>query len=109
MKDKAKPNKGGSKGKQNTKPNGFSEGSGNVVSNKGALGLNEGTWKRKVRQSPSTNMDQTMSVDVGLKRKVESSDRDLIDLNLHGKKKKVAEENNGTETAEVAEQPRRDQ
>ena len=109
MKDKAKPNKGGSKGKQKTKPNGFSEGSGIVVSNKGALGLNEGTWKRKVRQSPSTNMDETMSVDVGLKRKFESSDRDFIDVNLHEKKKRVVEENNGTETPEVAGQPRRDQ
>ena len=60
-------------------------GSENVVSNKGALGLNEGTWKRRVRQSLSTNMDQTMSVDVGLKRKLESSDRDFIDINMHEK------------------------
>ena len=43
MKDKGKPNKSGSKGKQNTKPNVFIEGSENVVSNKGALGLSEGT------------------------------------------------------------------
>ena len=109
MKDNGRPNKCGSKGKQKIKRNVFLEGSETVVSNKEALGLSEGSWKRRARQSPSANMDQTMSVDVGMKRKYEGSDRDLMDVNMHEKKKKVTEENNVAETAEVAGQPRRDQ
>ena len=50
-----------------------------------------------------------MSVGVGMKRKHEGSDRDLMDVNMNEKKKKVTEENNVAETAEVAGQPRRDQ
>ena len=44
-----------------------------------------------------------------MNRKPESFNKDLVDVKMHQKKKKVAEVNNVARAAEVAGQPCRDQ
>lgn len=109
MKNRNRPNKCGSKGKQQIKPIIVPRGSKSEVSNKGATGLSEGTWKRRVTQSPCTNVYPSLGVEIGLKRKPEGFKRDVVNVKMHEKKKKVAEENNDAGTGEVAGQPHQDQ
>ena len=109
VKHKSRPNKCGSKGKQQIRPIIVPKGTRSEVSNKGATGLSDGTWKRKVTQSPCTNVVPPLGVEIGLKRKPEGFNRDVVDVKTHEKKKKVVEENNDAGTTEVAGQPCRDQ
>jgi len=101
-----RPNKGASKGKQKLRPKVISERPRSDKTDKETMGLSEGSWKRRARQSSSAVVDPPLSVGVGTKRKPEGSNRDLFDVNLHEKKKKVTEISNIVEAAKVARQPR---
>ena len=105
----SRPNKGASKGKQKVRPNVISERPRNDKTDKETVGLSEGSWKRRARQSPSAVVDPPLSIGAETKRKPESSKRDIFDVNLHEKKKKVTEISNIVEAAKVVGQPRRDQ
>ena len=73
------------------------------------MGLSEGSWKERATQSPLTNVDPPLGVGIGMNRKPESFNKDLVDVKRHQKKKKVAEVNNVARATEVAGQPCRDQ
>lgn len=109
MTQNGKPSKGASKGKQTIRPKVTSEKhrSGKIINE--TVGFSEGSWKRRVRQSPLTIVDSPLSVGDRTKRKSEVSNTDLLHINWHEKKTKVTGMCNFVETAEVARQPRRDQ
>ena len=106
VKNKTKPNKSGSKGKQKIRPICGPVLSQNKEAYKGEMGLSEGTWKRVVTRSPCTHASPSLDVEIGSKRKSKSLNSELAEMVTLEKKQKVDMENDYLVTAKVARQPR---
>ncbi|KAK7831668.1 hypothetical protein CFP56_027134 [Quercus suber] len=78
MKNKTKPNKSGSKGKQKIRPICGPVVSKNKNANNGEMGLSEDTWRRVV--SPCNHASPSLDVEIGLKRKSTSLNSEIAEL-----------------------------
>nr|POF04836.1 hypothetical protein CFP56_77508 [Quercus suber] len=99
MKNKTKPNKSGSKGKQKIRPICGPVVSKNKNANNGEMGLSEDTWRRVV--SPCNHASPSLDVEIGLKRKSTSLNSEIAEVITQEKKKKMDTEDVCAKTAEV--------
>lgn len=102
-----KPNKSNSRGKQKLKPISGSVLTQNKEIKKGGTDVNEGMWK--IIQSLCTSACTPLDVEFGLKRKFEGINRDVGEVQIQEKKKRMVDDNDCVEAAVVARQHRRDQ
>lgn len=106
---KSRPNSSGSKRKLKLKPKKESVVSQNNVLASTGKSPKQGMWINKEIQRPELGASPSLESEVGLKRKIESLDREAADEFSEEKRKKVADGKINTTAAEVAKQPRRDQ
>lgn len=103
MKEK-KHNRSSNKGNLKLRPTSGSEQTQIIEIRKGGTGLSG-----KISQSPCNNACIPMDVELGSKRKFEGVNRDVDEMQTQEKKKRMVDDNDYAEAAEVARQPCQDQ